>query len=99
MKDVLLQVVDRLAQDRLMADVLSGAQGFDGAEHELTLERVFVLGREQDCFREDASALDVHILLAGVAAGLLGREISDPVVWHRYVHLILAALRPTTEEG
>jgi AcrR family transcriptional regulator len=84
----------RLAEDRLMIEVLSGVEGLEEdpkeAEHLVT---ILSLGKEQGALREDVTDTDAHVMLAGVARALLDLGTRDPVVWRRYARLAIAALR------
>ena len=93
--DVLLQAIaGRLAQDRLMVEVLSGSDGIDDERSTRQLERTLALGRAQGTLRKDVTAMDVQVLVSGFARALIDLEIRDPEVWRRYADLTLAALRP-----
>lgn len=93
LEDLLEQVTTRLAQDRLMIEVLSGLEGLDQRLGD-RLEELLTLGRGQGSLRADATGMDVQILVSGVARALIELDIRDPEVWRRYARLALAALRP-----
>ncbi|NKY57860.1 TetR/AcrR family transcriptional regulator [Nocardia flavorosea] len=93
LEDLLEQVTARLAQDRLMVEVLSGFEGLDQRLGD-RLEELLTLGRRQGSLRADATGMDVQILVSGVARALIELDIRDPQVWRRYARLALAALRP-----
>ncbi|NKY32291.1 TetR/AcrR family transcriptional regulator [Nocardia speluncae] len=93
LEDLLEQVTTRLAQDRLMIEVLSGLEGLDQRLGD-RLEELLTLGRGQGSLRADATGMDVQILVSGVARALIDLDIRDPEVWRRYARLALAALRP-----
>lgn len=94
LRDGLAAIMMRLAQDRLMVDVLRGAGGLASDEMAQHIERVLQLGRRQGALRSDVSGLDIQVLVTGAARALLDLDIRDPEVWRRYAHLSLAALRP-----
>ncbi len=87
------QMVTRMASDRLMVAVLED-RGFDCEQPANDLERILECGRAQGAFRPDVSALDVRVLLSGVAGTLISLGVRDVATWRRYAALILTALRP-----
>lgn len=87
-------VTTRLAQDRLMVEVLSGVEDLNDPGTFGHGQRVLDLARAQGSLREDATIVDVMILVSGFARELAEREVTDPAVWRRYSSLVLAALRP-----
>ncbi|WP_280459279.1 TetR/AcrR family transcriptional regulator [Nocardia carnea] len=93
LEELLEQVTTRLAQDRLMIEVLSGFEGLDQGLGD-RLEEILMFGRRQGSLRADATGMDVQILVSGVARALIDLDIRDPAVWRRYARLALAALRP-----
>ena len=93
LEDLLEQVTTRLAQDRLMIEVLSGLEGLDQHLGD-RLDELLALGRRQGTVRADATGMDVQILVSGAARALIDFDIRDPEVWRRYARLALAALRP-----
>ncbi|NUP28335.1 MAG: TetR/AcrR family transcriptional regulator [Nocardia sp.] len=90
---LLEQVTARLAEDRLMIEVLSGVEGLGDEHLEQQLERILALGRAQGSLRADTSGMDVQVLVSGAARALIELDIRDPAVWRRYARLISAALR------
>ncbi|MBH0776754.1 TetR/AcrR family transcriptional regulator [Nocardia bovistercoris] len=97
LEDLLEQIAARLAQDRLMVDVLSGFDDIGDERLAAHLESILALGRSQGTLRPDATGLDLDILVSGVARALIGHDIRDPDVWRRYARLALGALRPDPE--
>lgn len=91
--DLLEEVMLRLAEDKLMVEVLAGVEE-DDLSLTAELDRVLALGREQGSLRDDVSEMDITVLAAGSARALLELGIRDPAVWRRYAGLVLAALRP-----
>lgn len=98
LRSLLETVTARLAVDRLMIEVLSGLDGLPDDLLDQHLDRMLALAREQGSLRADATALDVQVLVAGVARALIDLGIRDPDVWRRYARLALGALRPDPEE-
>lgn len=89
------EVVTRLAEDRLMVEVLSrSTEDLEDDTSNEHFEHVLDRGREQGVLRDDVSQLDVRVLLSGVARALVDLDVTDPAVWRRYAGLVLAALRP-----
>ncbi|MGI5218765.1 TetR/AcrR family transcriptional regulator [Nocardia sp. CA-290969] len=99
LEELLERIATRLAEDRLMIEVLSGVEGFGDERLEQHLEQILALGRAQGTLRDDATGVDVQILVSGVARALLDLGIRDPEVWRRYARLALAALRPEPVPG
>ncbi|MET8796452.1 TetR/AcrR family transcriptional regulator [Nocardia sp. NPDC004568] len=92
--EALLEKVNtRLAEDRLMIEVLSGVEGFGDERLERRLEQILALGRAQGSLRADAAGMDVQVLVSGAARALIDLGIRDPEIWRRYARLALAALR------
>ncbi|MGW5381352.1 TetR/AcrR family transcriptional regulator [Nocardia sp. NPDC003963] len=96
---LLEQVASRLAEDRLMIEVLSGVEGLGDEHLERQLERILALGRAQGSLRPDAGGMDVQVLVSGAARALIELDIRDPAVWRRYARLISAALRAEPAAG
>ncbi|MFI5717718.1 TetR/AcrR family transcriptional regulator [Nocardia sp. NPDC051750] len=90
---LLERIAARLAEDRLMIEVLSGVQGLGDERLEQQLDQMLALGRAQGSLRADATGLDIQVLVSGVARALIDLDIRDPEVWRRYARLALAALR------
>lgn len=44
--------------------------------------------------REDATQLDLRVLLCGVALQLIRMAERDPLTWRRYGEMVLRALQP-----
>ncbi len=86
-------ITTRLAEDRLMVEVLSGVDGLEPAADQ-PVERILALGVEQGVFRSDVTERDLTVLVAGVARALIDLDERDPEVWRRYARLAVAALRP-----
>lgn len=90
---LLERIAARLAQDRLMIEVLSGVEGLGDERLERQLEQILAYGRAQGSVRADATGMDVQVLVSGVARALIDLGIRDPGIWRRYARLALAALR------
>ena len=86
-------ITTRLAEDRLMVEVLSGVDGLEPAADQ-PVERILALGVEQGVFRSDVTERDLTVLVAGVARALIDLDERDPELWRRYARLAVAALRP-----
>ena len=86
-------ITTRLAEDRLMVEVLSGVDGLEPAADQ-PVERILALGVEQGVFRFDVTERDLTVLVAGVARALIDLDEREPEVWRRYARLAVAALRP-----
>ncbi|PJI86659.1 TetR/AcrR family transcriptional regulator [Luteimicrobium subarcticum] len=92
--DLLQRVTTTIAQDRLMVDVLSTIDDLDDEATFDALEEILAHGRAQGTLRQDASVLDVKVLVAGFARSLVDLGVTDLDVWRRYTTLVVAALRP-----
>ena len=94
LESALVDITTRLAEDRLMVEVLSGTHGIDDPPVPTAAGRILELGVEQGRFRADVTERDVTVLVAGVARALIELDERDPDVWRRYARLCVAALRP-----
>jgi AcrR family transcriptional regulator len=94
MENALVDIFARLARNRLMADVLSSAEGVEDPGLGRYAERILTLGISQGVFRADAQDMDITVLVAGVAHALLELQVTDLTLWERYARLAIAALRP-----
>ena len=87
-------ITTRMAQDRLMIEVLNSVGDVEhDPEVERMGERLLDLAKRQGSLREDATMLDVQVLVSGFARALIDLGVDDPAVWRRYAGLTLAALR------
>ncbi|MEU1981692.1 TetR/AcrR family transcriptional regulator [Nocardia sp. NPDC019395] len=93
LESLLERITARLAQDRLMIEVLSGVEGLGDVRLERQLEQILALGRAQGSLRADATGMDIQVLVSGVARALIDLDIRDPDIWRRYARLALAAIR------
>jgi hypothetical protein len=50
--------------------------------------------KSSERIRDDATILDLRILLCGAILQLMALGERDPALWRRYAHLVLQALRP-----
>lgn len=89
-----LELFDALAGDRLLAERLSDAASPAAASVMGTLVGVMEKARAAGKLREDATQLDLRVLLCGAALQLLRLGEPDPVTWRRYGEMVLSALRP-----
>ncbi|WP_235736856.1 TetR/AcrR family transcriptional regulator [Nocardioides alcanivorans] len=88
-------VAGRLAENKLMSDVMAQAtHGVDSEAATEKLDRILGHGRAQGTIRNDITPLDIRVLVSGFVRALLGLDIRDPALWHRYARLTMAALRP-----
>jgi AcrR family transcriptional regulator len=93
--ELLEQITARLAEDRLMVEVL-GLAGWADDEDEARdqLTGVLEVGIEQGVLRPDVTILDIQVLVGGSARVLIELDVREVEVWRRYARLVLAALRP-----
>jgi AcrR family transcriptional regulator len=94
LESALEEITARLAEDRLMVEVLSGVEGLEAPEGPQPAARILELGIAQGAFRADATERDLTVLVAGAARALIDLDERDPDVWRRYARLAVAALRP-----
>ncbi len=94
LESALQDVMARLAEDRLMVEVLSGTPDLDEPSAPTPAERILAFGIEQGVFRSDATERDIVVLMAGAARALVELDERDSEVWRRYARLCVAALRP-----
>ncbi|MEA2195542.1 MAG: hypothetical protein QOG42_1976 [Solirubrobacteraceae bacterium] len=94
---VLAQIAELQSADRVMLDALR----MEGDLPELTQARAEVLaalgalverGKDQGRLRADATALDVRILLSGIAHAMTPELRRDASAWRRYADLVADAL-------
>ncbi|MFE3961054.1 hypothetical protein ACFXPS_43675 [Nocardia sp. NPDC059091] len=57
------------------------------------LEHILALGHAQGSLREDATGMDITVLVSEVARAFIDLGIRDADVWRRYARLALAAVR------
>lgn len=93
-RDLLDRIVTRLAEDRLMVEVLTSVDDVEDPEGDELSERLLDLAKAQGSVREDVTMFDVSVLVAGSARVLIDLDQRDPAVWRRYGRFALAALRP-----
>lgn len=89
-----LELFDALAGDRLLAERLSDVASPAAARVMGTLVDVMEKARVTGKLREDATQLDLRVLLCGAALQLLRLGEADPGTWRRYGEMVLGALRP-----
>jgi AcrR family transcriptional regulator len=94
LESALVEITTRLAEDRLMVEVLSGTHGIEDPPGPTPADRILELGVEQGRFRDDVTEQDIVVLMAGAARALIELDERDPAVWRRYARLVVAALRP-----
>lgn len=90
----LVDVADRLIDDRLMADTLNHLPGNDQFHVFTGVDKIIERAVAQGSLRADAVGIDLQIFMVGVTQALLDLGIRDTATWHRYTRLSLAALRP-----
>ncbi|PUA79394.1 TetR/AcrR family transcriptional regulator [Nocardioides currus] len=96
LRSLLHAIVQRLAEDRLMVEVLMRVEGGFEENEETTsqFEHVLEQGRRQGSLRADVELFDVQVLLAGFARSLIDLDNHDPATWRRFADFTLTALRP-----
>ncbi|WP_435205154.1 TetR/AcrR family transcriptional regulator [Micromonospora sp. bgisy143] len=94
LRDYLPDLLGHLARDRGLATVFFEGRLLPAAELVDLIARLLDAAKAAGSVRPDAGALDVRVVLCGVARQLILLDERDPAVWRRYAGLILAALRP-----
>jgi len=89
-----LELFGALARDRLLAERLADAASPAAASVLKTLVSVMETARAAGTVREDATQLDLRVLLCGAVLQLVRLMERDPVTWRRYGDMVLRALRP-----
>ena len=89
-----LDLYDALARDRLLAERLADVASPAAASILETLASLMETARAAGQLREDATQLDLRVLLCGAALQLMRLTERDPATWRRYGEMVLAALRP-----
>ncbi|SEG92072.1 transcriptional regulator, TetR family [Actinacidiphila yanglinensis] len=85
---------ESLAGDRLLSEALATGQ-FRRASGLLSrLSGLMDDAKGPGQVREDATALDLRVLLCGMTLQLMTNGDRDPALWRRYGELTLQALRP-----
>ncbi|MGW7571974.1 TetR/AcrR family transcriptional regulator [Streptomyces tendae] len=92
--DYVLRLFETLAGDRLLSEVLADA-GFRSTSGLLTqLSELMDAAKPTGMVRDDATILDLRVVLCGMAVQLIRLAERDPALWRRYGELTLRALRP-----
>jgi AcrR family transcriptional regulator len=96
LSSLLLDIATRLAEDRLMIEVVMRVNDrwADDGEGAQRLGGLLAAARDQGMLREDVTVADLQVLMGGFAHMLIELGNRDPAVWRRYATLTLAALRP-----
>ena len=94
LQDLLGDIAERLASDRLLVDVLAQAKRWREENFTEPFSRLLEDAKRQGRIRSDATSQDVQVLVGGSSRVLLELDIRDPAQWRRYSTLALNALRP-----
>lgn len=89
-----LRLFENLARDRLLAERLAEATSPAAGSVLTVLSELMQAAKASGTVREDATSLDLRVILCGAALQLMAVAERDPVVWRRYGELVLQALRP-----
>lgn len=87
-----LALFDVLAHDRLLAERLADAASPAAASVLESLTDAMEAARTAGRLREDATALDLRVVLCGAALQLVRYGERDPALWRRYGDMVLRAL-------
>lgn len=85
---------ESLAGDRLLSEALANGQFRRGSGLLSQLSELMDAAKGPGQVREDATELDLRVLLCGMTLQLMTIGDRDPELWHRYGELTLQALRP-----
>jgi AcrR family transcriptional regulator len=99
LESLLHEIVTRLAEDRLMVQLLGAVESWQalaapGAEHDRPVISLVAAAVERGQFRADATIWDLQVLVGGAAHALIENGERDPAVWRRYASLAMRAMRP-----
>ncbi|ROO86267.1 TetR family transcriptional regulator [Actinocorallia herbida] len=94
LRDLLADIVERVAENRVLAEILPKTRLTDGTGHQDRVEGLLDAARRQGTLREDATSQDIKILISGCCRVLIELGIRDRRQWRRYAVLSLNALRP-----
>lgn len=89
-----LRLFGNLARDRLLAGRLAEATSPAAGSVLTVLTEMMQAAKASGTVREDATLLDLRVILCGAALQLMTVAERDPAVWRRYGELVLQALRP-----
>ncbi len=92
LEDMLHDTVDRLADDRALAEALP-ATAPEPRPGEESLQPIIAAGQARGEIRPDVTSQHVRVLLGGVAGSLFRQQERDPAQWRIYADLILNALK------
>jgi AcrR family transcriptional regulator len=92
--DYVIELFEWLAGDRILADALAEATLVSSARILELMTRLMEDAKSSERIRDDATILDLRILLCGAILQLMALGERDPALWRRYAHLVLQALRP-----
>ena len=94
LQELLCDVSERLAEDRILVEVLPRARQWredDAVSQQFA--RLIAAAQRQGRLRADVTTQDVRVLVGGYARVLLDLGVTDPAQWRRYAVLALNALR------
>lgn len=86
-----IELFDTLAHDRLFTERLSETGSPAATSILTTLAGLMESARATGSVRDDATELDLRVILCGAALQLSRLEERDPAVWRRYGEMVLAA--------
>ena len=87
-----LQATDRVMLDALRLEIDMPALADARTEAHAAIEALVQRGRRQGRLRADATAMDVRILLSGIAHAMPAELRHDAAAWQRYAGLVAGAL-------
>ncbi|MEU1619224.1 helix-turn-helix domain-containing protein [Streptomyces sp. NPDC005722] len=87
-----LALFDVLAHDRLLAERLADGASPAAVSVLESLTGAMESARAAGALRQDATPLDLRVLLCGTALQLVRLEERDPAVWRRYADMVLRGL-------
>lgn len=94
LQDLLCDMAQRLAGDRVLAAVLpKGDQWMEDTGLTEHLARIVAAAQRQGRLRPDATVQNIRVMIGGCSRVLIDQGIHDPAQWRRYANLVLDALR------
>ncbi|MBP2708171.1 TetR/AcrR family transcriptional regulator [Microbispora sp. RL4-1S] len=89
-----LRLFESLAGDRLLSEMLADSRWQGAAVLMTRLTDLMEAAKESGHIRQDATTLDLRVVLCGMMLQLIRVADRDPALWRRYGELTLQALRP-----
>ena len=83
-----------LAEDRVLADALAESTVVCAVRIMDLVAGLLEAAKTSGMVRQDATSMDIRVVLCGTSLQLMALGERDPAVWRRYGQLVLNSLRP-----